>query len=274
LQVRNKGKGKGKDKSFKKGKRDPDDPHWTIPEFGKAIGDSRIVLFLWDEFIQPTNPFRKRIPAQLQRSNLLGYVVHSPDPAFVATRKRHDQPNDQDLMVVYHNALKALYQLADSPRLYYLQDELKNPTTLKGQKIQYLNGQTVHELVPEDQKSVLGDYWRVLRVRPPTNKFSAGKPHLEYIPNNTYGYNEVKMTLDNVKKLKVKPTRYWNELLVKDVPSDILYSLSDYYPGLPFEADIIRDGPQIRIFGFAHLSHIRNDLLSRPWTANSGQRAR
>jgi hypothetical protein len=32
LQVRNKGKGKGKGKSFKKGKRDPNDPNWTIPE--------------------------------------------------------------------------------------------------------------------------------------------------------------------------------------------------------------------------------------------------
>jgi hypothetical protein len=108
-----------------------------------------------------------------------------------------------------------------------------------------LNGQSVQELVPEDQKVVLGDYWRVLRVRPPTNKFSAEKPHLEYIPNNTYGYNEVKMTLDNVKRLKVKPTRYWNELLVKDVPDDILYSLSDFYPGLPYEANIIRDNESL-----------------------------
>ena len=53
------------------------------------------------------------------------------------------------------------------------------------------------------------------------------------------------MTLDNVKRLKIKPTRYWNELLVKDVPDDILYSLSDYHPGLPFEADIIRDNESL-----------------------------
>jgi hypothetical protein len=68
---------------------------------------------------------------------------------------------------------------------------------------------------------------------------------LEYIPNNTYGYNEVKTTLDNLKRLKVKPTRYWNELLVKDVPDDILYSLSDFYPGLPYEANIIRDNESL-----------------------------
>ncbi len=44
-----------------------------------------------------------------------------------------------------------------------------------------------------------------------------------------------------------------NEALVKDVPSDILYSLSDYYHGLPFEANIILDNehlhlPKFRIY--------------------------
>jgi hypothetical protein len=68
---------------------------------------------------------------------------------------------------------------------------------------------------------------------------------LEFIPNNTYGYYEVKTTLDNVSRLKIKPTRCWNELLVKDVPSDILYSLSDYHPGLPYEANIIRDNESL-----------------------------
>ncbi len=104
-----------------------------------------------------------------------------------------NQMHDQDLMVVYHNALKALYLLTNSTRLYYLHDEMKDPVTLLGQKIQYLNGQLVHTLVPENQKAILGDYWRVLRLRPPTNQFSAEKPHLKYIPNNTYGYNEVRV---------------------------------------------------------------------------------
>ena len=46
LQVRNNGRGKGKGKPFKKGKtRDPNDPYWKIPEFGKALGDARIVIF-------------------------------------------------------------------------------------------------------------------------------------------------------------------------------------------------------------------------------------
>jgi hypothetical protein len=44
-----------------------------------------------------------------------------------------------------------------------------------------------------------------------------------------------------VSNLPVKMTRYWNELLVKDVPSNILYSLSDYCPGMPREAVIVKD---------------------------------
>jgi hypothetical protein len=177
------------------------------------------------QFSESTTPYGKRLPASLQRSNLPGYVVHTPDPAFITARKRQDQATDQDLCVVYHNALRALYQLGESPGLYCLHDEMKQPRTLRGQTIQYLNGLAVHELVPENQKLTLGDYWRVLRRRRATNKYKAEQLQLEYIPNNTYGYYEVKTTLDNVKRLKIKPTRYWNELLVKDVPNDTLYSV-------------------------------------------------
>jgi hypothetical protein len=183
LQVRNNGKGKGK--PFKKGKRDPSDPYWKIPEFGKALGDARVVIYTMTQFSESTNPYRKRLPAPLQRSNLPGYVVQTPDPAFITARKRQDQATDQDLCKVYPNALKALYQLGESPGLYYLHDEMKQPRTLRGQGIQYLNGQAVQELVPENQKLTLGDYWRVLRVRPAANKYKAEQLQLEYIPNNT-----------------------------------------------------------------------------------------
>jgi hypothetical protein len=65
LQVRNNGKGKGK--PFKKGKRDPSDPYWKIPEFGEALGDARVVIFTMTQFSESTNPYRKRLPAPLQR---------------------------------------------------------------------------------------------------------------------------------------------------------------------------------------------------------------
>ncbi len=119
LQVCNNAKGKGKGKPFKKGKRDHNDPYWTIPEFGKAIGDARVVIFTMTDLVQTTNLYRREIPTLLEKSNLPGYVVHLPDPAFVASRRRPDQQHDQSLTMAYHNALKALYQLTDSPRLYY-----------------------------------------------------------------------------------------------------------------------------------------------------------
>ncbi len=141
LQVRNNGKGKGKPP--KKGKRDLSDPYWKIPEFGKALGDARVVIYTMTQFFESTNPYRKRLPAPLQRSNLPGYVAQTPDPAFITARNRQDQATDRDLCKVYHNALRALYQLGESRGLYYLHDEMKQPRTLRGQAIQYLNGQAV-----------------------------------------------------------------------------------------------------------------------------------
>jgi hypothetical protein len=119
LQVRNNGKGKGKGKPSKKGKnRDPNDPYLKIPEFGKASGDTRVVLYTMTQFAESTNPYRKKLPTLLERSNYLpGYVVHTPDPALIAARKQPGQATDQGLCVTFHNALKALYQLNDSPRL-------------------------------------------------------------------------------------------------------------------------------------------------------------
>jgi hypothetical protein len=81
-------------------------------------------------------------------------------------------------------------------------DEMKQPRSLLGQAIQNLNGQAVQELVPENRKLTLGDYWRVLRVRPATSKYKAEQLQLEYIPNSIYGYYEVKTTLENVKRVE------------------------------------------------------------------------
>ncbi len=80
-------KRQGKGKPFKKGKtRDPNDPYWKIPDFGTALGDARVVLFTITQFSELTNIYRLKIPVQLQRSNLPGYVVHTPDPSLVSAR--------------------------------------------------------------------------------------------------------------------------------------------------------------------------------------------
>ncbi len=117
-------RGKGKGKPSKKGKRsnDPNDRFWTIPEFGKVSGDARIVVFSMTQFSESINTYRKNLPQALERSNLPGYVVQRPELSFIAARKRPDQIADQDLGFAYHQALKALYQLCDSSRLYLIED--------------------------------------------------------------------------------------------------------------------------------------------------------
>jgi hypothetical protein len=80
-----------------------------IPTFGKASGDARTVVFSMTQLSESKNLYRKRIPrANIERSNLPGYVVQAPEPAFVAARKRPDQTLDQDLCLGYHKALRAV----------------------------------------------------------------------------------------------------------------------------------------------------------------------
>jgi hypothetical protein len=72
-------------------------------------------------------------------------------------------------------------------------------------------------------------------------KIPDGIPDYKYVMEA-----KAKANLPRRKKIEILATlRYWNELLVKDVPSDILYSLSDFYPGLPYEVNIVRDNESL-----------------------------
>ncbi len=113
---------------------------------------------------------------------------------------------------------------------------------LRGEKVTTrYHGMTRYDLPDGDQMTVLGDFWRVLRMRPTASGTRLAYPMMEYLPNNTYSYYKVKKTLMQVHGLNIKPTRYWNETCVKDVPDGVLYSLAEYCPGLPREANIVRD---------------------------------
>jgi hypothetical protein len=63
----------------------------------------------------------------------------------------------------------------------------------------------------------------------------AKNPDIEYIPNNPYPYYLVKKTLEQkyYPNIKVRPCRFWNETAAKDIADDLLYSLSEYWPGMP-----------------------------------------
>jgi hypothetical protein len=102
-----------------------------------------------------------------------------------------------------------------------------------------------HDLLDENQNLSLGDFWRVLRVRPSANMTKMSYPDLEYVPNNTYTYYQVKKTLLQMTKVEIKPTRYWSELPVKDVTNDVLGSLSEFCPRLPIDANIIQNNINI-----------------------------
>ena len=75
----------------------------------------------------------------------------------------------------------------------------------------------------------------------PSQTYGKASKDFKYLPNSVYPYTRVKQTLLQTLQLNIKPSRYWNELLLKDVPEDILYSLSDYCPGMPESAIIVND---------------------------------
>ncbi len=50
-----------------------------------------------------------------------------------------------------------------------------------------------------------------------------------------------------VLNMNIKPTRYWNETCVKDVHDEVLYSLAEFCPGLPREANIVADNQYLGI---------------------------
>ena len=46
-------------------------------------------------------------------------------------------------------------------------------------------------------------------------------------------------------KVQVKPSRYWDERPAKNIPDDIFYSLSEYWPSMPTDVDIISENTQL-----------------------------
>ncbi len=69
--------------------------------------------------------------------------------------------------------------------------------------------------------------------------------------------NLVKVMPEAKRELSlVKPTRFWNETCVKDVHDDVLYSLAEFCPGLPREADIVVDNRYMVIHPYRMLECI------------------
>ena len=244
----NKG-GKGKGKSYKgKGNKsylrarqhEYYDAYSVVPSFGSS--DGAIQLYIYPDLLEISNPFAVHQPRQVERNTDLSRTVLAPSDAFVRVRLPRSQSYDQTVHRTYFEAMKGLGETQKSFDFYYVQEEgaARYYADLYGQNCPLTPSGGKHDLLQEKQKEILGDFWRVLRTRP-SSKWDGQSDDVEYIPNSTYTYDRVKRTLMQVKNFTVKPTRYWNELPLKDVPNDILYSLSEYCPGMPLEARIVRD---------------------------------
>ncbi len=220
-------------------------PYWdkactVIPKFGAQLGIIHYAICAHLQYaVKTTRPFETTSLNPGQRIRMI-------DTTLVRERMKPRQSPDQNVVLVYYKALDAIYSVNRSIDYYLLiDDNTKRIVDLNKKAMGSSRGQNpdTHGLLEEIQKKSLGDYWRVLRTRPATNAIKAKNPDIEYIPNNTYPYYLVKKTLEQkyYPNIKVRPSRYWNETAAKDIPDDLLYSLSKYWPGMPRDCDVIRD---------------------------------
>jgi hypothetical protein len=155
----------------------------------------------------------------------------------------------------YRTAQRAIHEVHRSVQRFVIIDETNQPVDLRGKSIQGRLPSDPYHLLEDYQKMHLGDFWRVLRNRPSTSLLRSSNFDVECIPNNTYSFYQVKKTLSQVARAQIKPSRYWNELPAKDIPDDILYSLSEYWPSMPHDVNIVNDNHSLGLD--AYVSHER-----------------
>jgi hypothetical protein len=145
----------------------------------------------------------------------------------------------------YNTAIKAIYEVRQSVTHFQIMEQTGRVVDLRGTP--YGNGYKVdpHYLLGDSMKALLGDFWRILRHRPVSFGVRASNPDIEYVPNNPYSYYQVKKTLMQSAQVQVKPSRYWDERPAKNIPDDIFYSLSEYWPSMPIDVDIVNENTQL-----------------------------
>ena len=262
-----KGKGKAKDKSKGKKKRVQRDPEYmVIPPFGAAVAPYAIQLYPMQSFFEANHPYEVRPPTLMEISMVPGQLVMVPDDTLVMPRLAPNQAWDAYTQKVYHQALIAIHQMCRSHMDYFVQEQGQGSTffvNLNGQKVGvYAKNNRLYDLLADEQKASLGDFWKVLRARPTPAAENAKQrgysnkvqwASLEYLPNDTYSFYKVKKTLKQVHGYIVKPSRYWNETCCASVQDHVLYSLAEYCPGLPKTADIVADNQYMGIHPYRML---------------------
>jgi hypothetical protein len=267
--AKGKGKGKGKSKSKAKGKRKwatKDPEYMVIPPFGAAVAPYQIRMFPIRCFSEAGNPYEVRKPTPVEISMSPGHSVMMPDDVLVLPRLSPNDSFDAYTQKAYHQALIAIHQMTGSHEQYYVQELGQGCThyvNLKGQKVGvYARGSFQYDLLADEQRASLGDFWKVLRARPTpaTEKAKWGGygdkaqwASMEYIPNDKYSFYKVKKTLKQMHGYTIKPSRYWNETCCAGVQDHVLYSLAEYCPGLPRDANIVADNQYMGIHPYRML---------------------
>ncbi len=224
--------------------KDWDADQVVIPEYGTTLGISFYTVNNLTTEGQST--YSVRIPTAFVRSPATGHPIHYMDSQQIRTRTNPSDLNQDgtpidNIVFHYNTALRVISEVRQSVAHFQMMEESGRIVDLRGTPIP--NGYAVdpHDLLGENQKLHLGDFWRVLRHRPATNALKSSNPDTEYVPNNSYSYYQVKKTLAQSAGLQVKPSRYWDERPAKNIPDGIFYSLCDFRPSMPIDVDIFNE---------------------------------
>jgi hypothetical protein len=248
-----KGKGKGKPPKGK-GTRNANPKVWDetqtiIPEFGEKLG---IEFYTLNSLPTEACQYRVGSARAFETSSVpgQGQLLQHMEMQQIRMRAHPTDfgPDGQvtaQVVANYRRAQLAIYDVRRSVQRFVIIDENNQPVDLNGNSVQGRLPADPYHLMEDDMKMHLGDFWRVLRNRPSTSPLKSSSFDVEYIPNNTYSYYQVKKTLAQVAKVQIKPSRYWNELPAQGISDDIIYSLSEYWPSIPHNVNIVYDNQQL-----------------------------
>ena len=249
-----KGKGKGKGKAYNTKDtwgampRDYDPDQVVIPELGSATD----IAFYTVNNLTTENqtPYTVRIPTLYEVSPNTGLIILHMDIQEIRKRINPSDLNGDgtpisNIVFHYNTAIKAIHEVRQSVTHFQIMEATGRVVDLRGTP--YANGYKVdpHYLLADSMKALCGDFWKILRHRPVSYGVRAANPDIEYVPSNPYSYYQVKKTLMQSAQVQVKPSRYWDERPAKNIPDDIFYSLSEYWPSMPRDVDIVNENTQL-----------------------------
>jgi hypothetical protein len=227
--------------------RDYDPDQLAIPEYGSANGVSFYTVN--NLMTEGQSPYTVKITTPFERSPNTGLLVIQLDTQEIRKRVNPSDLNGDgtpisNIVFHYNTAIRAIYEVSQSVTNFQIMEQSGRVVDLRGTPYGVGHKVDPNYLLQESMKPLLGDFWKILRHRP-AFVVRGSNPDIEYIPNNPYSYYQVKKTLMQSAQVQVKPSRYWDERPAKNIPDDIFYSLSEYWPSMPIDVDILSENTQL-----------------------------